>query len=489
MTKDRIRLGECACGPRPKAVWETDNHEPEGEVPIGGQEDAANRIRCTPDKPHDFEVSKNGGPYEPYVHGQEATGTDDGGDVSCAIPGVHTTVQVKPGEGGGAGPPPGFPKVNPGIGGADPFPPSPQVDPGAGGAIHMDPSKVSKDDGTTLVGEVTLFDAMPKGFAHLGELAAQLGVDPLKKDGRAHWVMSCEEGLEYDVWGVLVALLAKLRSFPKLPDVVRQLDHATEEAIRRQGQLDSANEQVEQLRVQLAGCLMAAEGAVDEAQLAHPGDFGWSKAYQATIDLQKAHQEALDELLAIRDELERAGVDLSRGEMAVDGVKAVLQILELRSREAKRSESDQAFVKEAVKVATELRERETRQMMLDGAEVVLAALGSQSGGARTAAERLVRKNDDWFVMAELLRLERDGICPSCLGKADSRRMDEGGTCCWIDCHGNYAAGCYHCHGATNMPLDLARELLLKREEKTTGVGGDGMIIAGSGKSGGDDGDE
>jgi hypothetical protein len=346
----------------------------------------------------------------------------------------------------------------------------------------MDATKVSRDDGTTWVGRAVALDdadvhlqgCLPKGFAHLGEVAAQLGVDPLKKDGRAHWVMSCEEGLEYDVWEVLEALLAKLREFPKLPDVVRQLDHATEEAIRRQGQLDSADDQITQLRVQLAGCLTAAEGGIEGVQLAHPGDFGWSQAYQAVVDLRVAYDQAIDERLAIRSELRKAGVSLDRGEAPLDGVKAVAQLLELWQRK----QDDGSIVREAVKTAIEMRERETRRMMLAGAQVVVSALGSQSGDARVQAERLIRNNNDWYVMCELVRLERDGICPSCLGKAGPSRTTEGSKCCWIDCHGNYAGGCYHCHGATNMPLSKARELLLNRREESYGNGGDGTFEGG-----------
>jgi hypothetical protein len=472
------------CGVRDRAVWETDGHEPEGEVPIGGLDEPVDvgRVRVAEDG---LEVSEAGGPYRPWseaiphVQAQTSTGTDNGGDLSCSIPEVH----VKPGQGGGAGPPEGWPKVKPGIGGAETRPPSPQVNPGAGGDVHMDPTKVSKDDGTTWVGRAVALDdadvhlqgCLPKGFAHLGEVAAQLGVDPLRKDGRAHFVMSCEDGVEYDVWEVLGALLAKLREFPKLPDVVRQLDHATEEAIRRQGHLDSANEQVEQLRVQLAGCLMAAEGAIDETQLAHPGDFGWSKAYQATIDLQKSYLEALDELLAMRAELENFGVDLRRGELAVDGVRAVIQMLQVRQKK----QTDQAIVDQAVKTAINLKEQKTEVLMLSAARVIHAALESQSGDARMAAERIVREHETWHILTELVRLEKDGICPACLGKAGPSRTTEGSKCCWIDCNGNYAGGCYHCHGATNMPLSRARELLLNRKEKQYGDGGDGTIVGGS----------
>ena len=42
---------------------------------------------------------------------------------------------------------------------------------------------------------------------------------------------------------------------------------------------------VEQLQVQLAGCLIAAEGATKDP--AKQGDYGWSPAYQAVLDLRR----------------------------------------------------------------------------------------------------------------------------------------------------------------------------------------------------------
>lgn len=43
----------------------------------------------------------------------------------------------------------------------------------------------------------------------------------------------------------------------------------------------------ERLQVQLAGCLTAAEGATDPAQVAQQGDYGWSMAYQKTLELRR----------------------------------------------------------------------------------------------------------------------------------------------------------------------------------------------------------
>lgn len=43
----------------------------------------------------------------------------------------------------------------------------------------------------------------------------------------------------------------------------------------------------EQLRVQLAGCGMAALGIIKGKSLAKKGDYGWSLAYQDVVKLRK----------------------------------------------------------------------------------------------------------------------------------------------------------------------------------------------------------
>lgn len=57
---------------------------------------------------------------------------------------------------------------------------------------------------------------------------------------------------------------------------------------------------VEQLRVQLAGCLVAAEGNLQNAVL--PSAYGWSPAYQAVVDLRRRRDQLLDELTKLRIE-------------------------------------------------------------------------------------------------------------------------------------------------------------------------------------------
>ena len=50
------------------------------------------------------------------------------------------------------------------------------------------------------------------------------------------------------------------------------------------GDMDRLRTAMEQLRVQAAGCLGAAEGATWEP--ASPQDYGWSLAYQKTLELR-----------------------------------------------------------------------------------------------------------------------------------------------------------------------------------------------------------
>lgn len=60
----------------------------------------------------------------------------------------------------------------------------------------------------------------------------------------------------------------------------------------------SRGQQIEQLRVQLAGCLCAAEGATNDP--AKQGDYGWSLPYQKTLDLHQKLRERDAEIKRLR---------------------------------------------------------------------------------------------------------------------------------------------------------------------------------------------
>ena len=55
------------------------------------------------------------------------------------------------------------------------------------------------------------------------------------------------------------------------------------------GKAKPAEPDAEQLRVMLASCLTAAEGGTRPPVVAKQGDYGWSPAYQAVLDLRRAY--------------------------------------------------------------------------------------------------------------------------------------------------------------------------------------------------------
>ena len=54
----------------------------------------------------------------------------------------------------------------------------------------------------------------------------------------------------------------------------------------------TSSEELDQERVRLAGCLMAAEGG----EFCEPGDYGWSPAGQAVADLRVKYDELVSRL-------------------------------------------------------------------------------------------------------------------------------------------------------------------------------------------------
>ncbi|MEM1424037.1 MAG: hypothetical protein AAGH64_08540 [Planctomycetota bacterium] len=76
---------------------------------------------------------------------------------------------------------------------------------------------------------------------------------------------------------------------------------------------DRLAEENEQLRVQLAGCSVAACGGTSEAVLAREGDYGWSVAYQETLELARERdrlREAIQQALRASADEGRPNVPL-----------------------------------------------------------------------------------------------------------------------------------------------------------------------------------
>lgn len=64
---------------------------------------------------------------------------------------------------------------------------------------------------------------------------------------------------------------------------------------RHAAEISSVSDELEQCRVQLAGCLTAAEGCTSEPNVVEKGDYGWSLAYQTTLELRKKYDHACEQ--------------------------------------------------------------------------------------------------------------------------------------------------------------------------------------------------
>ena len=91
------------------------------------------------------------------------------------------------------------------------------------------------------------------------------------------------------VTGRLTAILAHARAKPATISCV----------------ITRLREELEQARVQLAGCLVAAEGGTSEPVTAEHGDYGWSLAYQRTLDLSRADDRLREGLAALVQEMRK----------------------------------------------------------------------------------------------------------------------------------------------------------------------------------------
>jgi hypothetical protein len=69
---------------------------------------------------------------------------------------------------------------------------------------------------------------------------------------------------------------------------------------------DAAEKEAEQLRVQLAGCSVAAFGGTNPEQVAKRGQYGWSPAYQDVIQLRRDHDIARSNNKRLREMLRDA---------------------------------------------------------------------------------------------------------------------------------------------------------------------------------------
>jgi len=88
----------------------------------------------------------------------------------------------------------------------------------------------------------------------------------------------------------------------KLESMTRERDEWRERNNIVSSEAVKYKQDVEQYQVQLAGCLTAAEGHTQNP--AKRGDYGWSLAYQTTLDLRRNYDAA-------RAEIERLKADLN----------------------------------------------------------------------------------------------------------------------------------------------------------------------------------
>ncbi len=79
----------------------------------------------------------------------------------------------------------------------------------------------------------------------------------------------------------------------ELCDIIADLRVQLAAQTARVAELEEHQDEAEQLRVQLAGCGVAAQGHVNPDQLAVRGQYGWSPSYQDVVDLRIRYDNLL----------------------------------------------------------------------------------------------------------------------------------------------------------------------------------------------------
>lgn len=115
--------------------------------------------------------------------------------------------------------------------------------------------------------------------------------------------------------------------------------------------LAAVSDTSEQWQVRCAGCLCAAEGATGEQFAAKQGDYGWTPAYQKTLELRREFDQLRAELAAIREA--NAKLKLTRTDAVNSATRWASESEELAGKLAEKNaeieqlkaERDEAFAK------------------------------------------------------------------------------------------------------------------------------------------------
>ncbi len=95
------------------------------------------------------------------------------------------------------------------------------------------------------------------------------------------------------------------RQAGKIEELIEQRNLGDHEFERLQSLIEEKDEEIDQLRVQLAGCGVAALGGTSDSQICKQGQYGWSASYQETLDLRLKYE-------ALTAQVERLGEGLRK---------------------------------------------------------------------------------------------------------------------------------------------------------------------------------